>query len=66
MRIIVNGREVDWSTTDISYSQVAAVAGCRVNKVSYSGKKGDGTLIMGESIGVYDGMIFNAGDTSRA
>jgi len=64
VRIIVNGREMNWSTTDISYSQVAAVAGCRVNAVSYRGKRGEGTLIMGESVGVYDGMIFNAGDTS--
>ena len=70
--IIVNGRERQVSTAELSYEDVAGLAfespppGLTVTYARGDAHNRQGTLAPGDRISVCAGMVFNAADTGRA
>lgn len=75
-KVIVNGREREWSSRTISYEQVAKLAfpdysenNSTVYTVSYTngpGQNQEGTLVKGDFVYVKNKMIFNVTATNKS
>lgn len=74
MNFVVNGEKAYHGVEEITYEEVATLAGYKPNQilsVVYQGKKnGDsrrsGTLSPGKTTKLEDGMVFSVADTSNA
>ena len=72
MKIIVNGRNMEWSHETIFYNDLLLLASktflSTVYTVTYYLPKSNeqGSLVKGQQIICKDGMIFNVVDTSNA
>jgi hypothetical protein len=71
--IIVNGRPRKWDEATISYEQVVEVGfpnqppdPNRIYTVTYKKGAEQGTLVVGQSVTVRPGMIFNVTPTNRS
>jgi hypothetical protein len=75
-KIIVNGREKEFTGKEISFEEVIVLAFGEVStnpNISYTvtykrgeGNKPEGSLVAGESVKVKEGMIFNATATDKS
>lgn len=75
-KVIVNGREREWSSRTISYEQVAKLAfpdysenNTTVYTVSYTngpGQNQEGTMVKGDFVYVKNKMIFNVTPTNKS
>lgn len=76
MKVIVNGREVEWGEQSMSYADLCVLAGLdpkRVYSATYrsdngSGTKFHGSLIPGGELSneLHEGTIFNIYNTSNS
>lgn len=75
-KIIVEGKEYDWSKDEITYAEVVTLevpTYPQHPEITYSvkykrahGEKPEGTLPPGGSVKVKDGMIFNVSETGQS
>lgn len=73
MRIVVNGRDCEFDGETISYEEAVELAGAECRAVGQPtvtyltpGTRHGGELCPGANVRVFEGMVINAVDTSRA
>ena len=74
--IIVNGRSKEWTKKEISYEELVEIsglpppqgpnAGFTITYHSGPGNRPDGSVTIGHSVKVKDGMIFNVTPTNQS